>query len=139
MRRRTALLGVATALSGCTLAPDGPSTNGYPSSPPTFLGDAEWLPEQSAYRITFEQGNTITGSNTGTLSVYSTGAETLWAGDPSMADDEARRDVATGYPVEPGDSLVHEVDERDDIRVVWRSPDGSRSVTLAAFRTETAQ
>lgn len=128
MFRRTVLAGGLAALSGCTVTPSPPSTDGYPSSPPTFLGAFEWLPDESAYRVTFDGGNRITKRTTERLSVYTVGSETVWA------SRDAGDDPVAAFPIEPGDSIIHSVEERDAVRVVWQAHDGDSSQAIAVWR-----
>lgn len=132
--RRTLLTAAATTLAGCGLAPSGPSTEGYPQSPPNALFSFDWRPDEPGYEVRFDRGNTLTADNTGSLFVTAEDdTETLWvAGDDSGYDDMGP--PVDSFPVEPGASLIHSCERATRLRVVWESADGDSSVAFDSYR-----
>ena len=126
-RRRLLACGVV-ALAGCGLAPEAPSTAAASVTPPNVFATFEWLPDRSAYRVTFEYGSTITPENTGRLSVTTVRETTTWVS--GRDGDDPRAD----FPLSSGASLVHPVSEPATVRVVWEPPgDVDTSVSLDAW------
>ena len=136
MFRRALIASAAATLAGCGLAPEPPSTPERPASPPNVCASFEWLPDESAYRVTIDSGNRITRTNTAELAVTSSGAWTVWAADErARRGDDAAEPVAS-FPVEPGDAVIHRVEERATVRLVWTDPNGDSSVSLDVWDLE---
>ncbi|SFR36045.1 hypothetical protein [Halogeometricum limi] len=111
-----------SALSGCSALAPGAST-----PRPTASFSLRWVPDESVYRVRFEEGETLTAANTGELHVASPGTDTLWAGG---------EDAVASFPLEPGATVRHAVSDRSVVRVVWVSPSGNDSATLAQWRPD---
>lgn len=134
MFRRTFLTAASAALAGCGLAPSGPTTDGYPRSPPNVLASFEWRPAESAYLVSFDRGNTLTEANTGSLTVRSEdGSTTVWVRGEVGDDDRTGAPVAS-FPLEPGATVTHGTDGPTEVRLIWASPEGDRSVLLDQHR-----
>ena len=134
MFRRALLASASATLAGCGLAPEPPSPPEHPASPPNVFAAFDWLPAESAYRVTVEYGSRITPTNTGAIAVTSTGRETLWVAAEAARDGDDDAEPVASFPLEPGDSVVHRVDERATVRLVWRSPDGDTAILLDAWK-----
>ncbi|WP_276272738.1 hypothetical protein [Haloarcula litorea] len=124
MYRRALLAALPATLAGCGLAPSGPTTESYPSSPPNVLLGYDWRDGGSTCEVRFERGNRVTTENTGALLVGSVDADgrTVWVGGEG--------DAAAEFPLSPGDSLTHALGLGTGVRVVWQAPSGDRSVLL---------
>lgn len=119
MRRRSVLSLIPFAFAGCVGS--GVETPSRPLGPPNFLASFEWLPERSAYRVTFERGNVLTDENTERVIVEADpGKRTPWAGGD---------DAPTELPLRPGASIVVPAPEPGRVRVVWETRDYYRSST----------
>ncbi|MFC7096528.1 hypothetical protein [Halobaculum marinum] len=133
MFRRTVLATATATLAGCGLAPDPPSTTGFPETLPNAVFAFSWDRDAGVYEIDFVRGNRLTTTNTGALAsvVTSDDAEstTLWVGGvpggPSVGDDST--EPRASFPLTPGATLRVPVERRGDVRVIWTAPDGSRS------------
>ncbi|QLG27230.1 hypothetical protein HUG10_06590 [Halorarum halophilum] len=136
MFRRALLASAAATFAGCGLEPEPPSTPERPTSPPNLFASFEWLPDESAYRVTIESGNRITRTNTAELSVSSAGAETIWATDDGARHGDGEVEPVGSFPVEPNDSVLHRVEERATVHLVWTDPDGDSSISLDAWELE---
>lgn len=123
MYRRSLLVAGATAFAGCAFGPSPPTTDGYPQTPPNFVGAFAWLPDESAYRVRFDAGNVIEAPDAARVAVV--------AGEPRVDRTwVGSDDPAVAFPLEPGDELTVGVDAPDDVTVVWTAPDENRSVAL---------
>lgn len=136
MFRRALLASAAATLAGCGLAPEPPATPERPTSPPNVFASFEWLPDESAYRVTIDAGNRITRTNTAELTVASPGAETRWVADEGARHEGDSGEPVASFPVEPGDSVLHRVEERATVRLVWTNPDGGSTVSVDAWKLE---
>lgn len=129
MLRRTLLAAGTAALAGCSLGPSPPTTDGYPSTPPNFVGAFEWLPDDSAYRVRFDAGNRITADLAASITVN--------AGDPTVERTWVGGDDAVAeFPLEPGAELTVPVEAPGHVYVVWTPPDRERSVALDNWSVE---
>lgn len=139
MHRRALLAALPTTLAGCSLAPDGPTTDRYPATPPNIFAEVAWQSEPSSFTVTFTRGNRLTAENTGLLAVVADGAaeteRTVWvATDEALAADD--RTPAADFPLEPGAELTRSVPEKTPVRVIWVSPDENRSMAVARWTPE---
>jgi hypothetical protein len=145
VRRRQVLagaVGAVLAVPGCLADP--PTTPAAPTTSPNILIEFAWLPDRPAYRVTFRRGNRLTPTNTGELLVvgedvdYDTG-RVVWVRSPDLdRDTDAPRGPLAEFPLTPGPdtAVVFPVAERTTVRVIWRSPDGDRSVSVAQWPLE---
>lgn len=129
MRRRSFLAASTALLAGCSVGPGPPTTAGYPSSPPNFVGAFDWLAGRSAYRVRFAAGNRIVPEQAHSIAVLAGSSDTArtWVGGPEAAAE---------FPLEPGAKLVLPVEEPHTVRVVWTDPTRERSATLDAWYLE---
>lgn len=143
MYRRALLAALPTALAGCSLAPDRPTTEGYPATAPNIFAEVAWHPQPASFTVTFTQGNRLTAENTGMLAVVTESSEgyerTVWvATDEALAADDLATDAAVAdFPLDPGAELTHSVSEKSRLRLVWVGPDENRSMAVANWVPET--
>jgi hypothetical protein len=131
MHRRAALASLASALAGCSLAPGGPSTAGYPTSGPNLFVSFAWDLDQSALTVRFDRGSRVTAANTNRLAVVTpeADAETVWVADGTAS--------AAEFPLTPGATVTHDLPQPADTRLVWEAPDRNASRAVAVWRPET--
>jgi hypothetical protein len=124
VNRRSLLAAGTTALAGCT-APFPPTTDGYPSTPPNFIGIFDWLPDKSGECVHFDAANVINADDTARIAII--------AGEPTTARPCAGDDdPATPFPLESGPQLAL-TEVSDDVSVVWTAFDESQSTALARW------
>jgi hypothetical protein len=121
---RRALLSLApAALAGCIGS--GVRVPDRPRGPPNFLASFEWLPERSAYRVTFDRGNAVRAENSARVSVLpDPGKPVQWVGED---------DATATFPLEPGASIVVPAPEPGQVRVIWEGPEDGGTQFSAAL------
>lgn len=133
MRRRALLAALPTVLAGCSVAPAGPSTAAYSATEPNIFTSMKWDSDRSALLVEFTKGNVLTTENTGMLAVTTLidGLNrTVW-----VASDEAQvsEDPVATFPLSPGATLIHEMPEPAQTRLVWVAPNRNQSRAVALW------
>lgn len=133
MHRRTFVASLAagsvTALAGC--ASLGGRSTPERVDPPPVEARIEWVPDRPAYSVELIRGE-FTAENSNLVSVlvsYPKEGEVVehWAGTPD--EGEAKEE----FPLEPGDTIVVDVERRGTVRLAWQQPSGERSAVVDSF------
>lgn len=95
--------------------------NNIQQQTPQATFDYEWNVSNDEVTITHSTGDTLDSDNTGSLNITS---------------DDGDYDWSSAYPVDAGTSHNYtddgSISSGDPVRVVWQSPNGENSATLAS-------
>lgn len=133
VNRRALLTLLFPALAGCSIAPNSPTTNRYPTSGPNIFASFDWDSGHTELTVTFKRGNYVTTANTSRLAVVTReldSTETVWVDRDDAADPVAE------FPLTPGETLIHTIPAPATTRLIWVAPDTNVSKVVTVWNPE---